>query len=45
MSEILEGQVGVLCLMDDIIIYGHSQEEHNQRLQATLRRLESAGPE
>ena len=43
MSEILEGQPGVLCLLDDIIIYGNTQEEHDQRLQTTLKRLQNAG--
>ena len=43
MSKILEGQEGVLCLMDDIIIYGQNQEEHNKRLHTTLQCIESAG--
>ena len=29
--------------MDDIIIYGASQEEHDARLEATLRQLQAAG--
>ena len=36
MSRILEGLPGVLCFMDDIIIYGSSREEHDSRLEATL---------
>ena len=43
MSVILEGLPGVLCLMDDIIIYGASREEHDSRLTATLRKLQTAG--
>ena len=39
MSDILEGQAGVLCLIDDVIIYGHTQEEHNEHLHATLKRI------
>ena len=29
--------------MDDIIIYGQNQEEHNKRLHTTLQCIESAG--
>ena len=43
MGQILEGLPGVLCLMDDVIITGKDQTEHNERLQATLERLEAAG--
>ena len=43
MSNILEGQAGVLCLIDDIIIYGGTQEEHDKHLQATLKRIQKAG--
>ena len=39
MGQILEGLPGVLCLMDDVIITGKDQTEHNERLQ----RLEAAG--
>ena len=43
MSDILEGQEGALCLIDDVIIYGRTQEEHNESLHATLKRIETAG--
>ena len=43
MSNILEGQAGVLCLIDDIIIYGRTQEEHDKHLQATLKCIQKAG--
>ena len=43
MSSILNGLDGVVCLMDDILIYGSNQEEHDQRLEATLNKLEKAG--
>ena len=43
MSVMLEGLPGVLCLMDDIIIYGASREEHDARLEATLLQLQAAG--
>ena len=43
MSTILDGLPGVICLVDDILVFGACQEEHDQRLQAVLQRLASAG--
>lgn len=43
MMEVLEGLAGVICMMDDILVFGATQEEHNRRLQAALERLEKAG--
>ena len=43
MGEILAGLSGVQCLMDDILIYGKDQTEHDTRLEAVLQRIESAG--
>ena len=43
MSVLLEGVDGVVCLMDDILVYGKTQEEHDERLIKTLQRLEAAG--
>lgn len=34
---------GVLCLLDDILVTGKSKEEHLDRLNAVLTRLQSAG--
>jgi hypothetical protein len=42
MNDILEGLPGVLCLIDDIIIFAETQEEHDRRLRAVLQRLEEA---
>ena len=39
MNRILEGWEGVLCHMDDVLIYGSRKEEHDKRLQAVMRRL------
>ena len=39
MKMILEGLSGIVCQMDDILIFGSSQEEHNSRLLAVLQRL------
>ena len=43
MSEILTGLPGVLCQMDDILIFGKDQAEHDARLEAALTRIEAAG--
>ena len=43
MSVVLEGLDGVLCHMDDVLIFGSSKEEHDLRLSATPQRLEKAG--
>ena len=43
MSTILDSLPGVICLVDDILVFGACQEEHDQRLQAVLQRLASAG--
>ena len=40
MSGILYDLPGVLCLMDDVIIFGSSVEEHDAREMAVFRRLE-----
>ena len=39
MSITLEGLEGVICLMDDILVHGSNQQEHDKRLLATLERL------
>ena len=43
MSTMLSGLPGVLCLMDDVLIFGKSQAEHDDRLNEVLKRIESAG--
>ena len=43
MSEILAGLEGVLCQMDDVLIFGKDQAEHDKRLEAALKRIEEAG--
>ena len=43
MSSILEGLEGVICLIDDVLIYGKDREEHNSRLTAVLIRIQTAG--
>ena len=43
MHSFPEGLPGVLCVMDDILIFGTTKQEHNSQLQAVLKRLSSAG--
>ena len=43
MNEVLLGLPGVLCHIDDILVYGQDAAEHESRLQATLKRIQSAG--
>ena len=43
MSEILSGLEGVQCQMDDILVYGKDQKEHDTRLKAVLNQIEKAG--
>ena len=43
MSRILSGPDGILCQMDDVLVFGRDQSEHDARLTAVLQRIESAG--
>ena len=43
MSAILRDLEGVVCLIDDILVYSKTQQEHDDRLHAVLKRLEEAG--
>ena len=43
MSELLEGLDGVVCLMDDVLLFGRDQQEHDARLIKVLERIQSAG--
>ena len=43
MSEILHDVEGAVCLVDDFLVHGRSQEEHDCRLVAVLRRLQEVG--
>ena len=42
MTEILTGLPGVVCQMDDILIFGKTQTEHDQHLEAVLQRIQDA---
>ena len=43
MSELLIGLQGVQCQMDDILVFGKDEAEHDSRLQAVVQRIEDAG--
>jgi len=43
MNSLLEGLQGVLCVMDDILIFGKDQQEHDSRLDTVLTLLSSSG--
>ena len=43
MSQILVGLKGVICHIDDVLIFGSNQLEHDERLRAALDRLAKAG--
>ena len=43
MSTILEGLEGVVCQMDDVLVFGRTTAEHDKRLMAVLKRIEEAG--
>ena len=43
MEKILEGLDGVICLMDDVLIFGKTAKEHWTRVRNVLKRIEKAG--
>ena len=43
MSEILSGIPNTVCMIDDILVYGKTQEEHDQSLLQVLERLKCKG--
>ena len=43
MSDLLRDLEGVVCMMDDVLVHGHTAEEHDERLVCALQRLEQAG--
>ena len=42
-QQILEGLDGIECQMDDILVFGECQEQHDVRLEAVFNRLEEYG--
>ena len=43
MNNVLAEMEGVLCHMDDVLIFGSTAAEHDARLNKVLRRVEAAG--
>ncbi len=43
MAEVTEGLEGVVCNINDLLVWGCDQGEHGTRLHAVLQRLEKAG--
>ena len=43
MSATLEGIPGVLCHLDDVLVYGKDNQEHDSRLTVVLERIRAAG--
>ena len=42
MEAILTDQEGVLCHMDDVLIFGRNQQEHDAWLHAALQKIQNA---
>lgn len=43
MEKILQDLKGVICMMDDVLVFGNTPDEHWQRLKLVLERIESYG--
>lgn len=43
MTGILQGCKGVLCYIDDIIVFGKTEEEHMRNLEEVLQRISKSG--
>lgn len=43
MNKLLGGLEGVAVYMDDLIVYGETQEQHDEHLRCILERIECAG--
>lgn len=43
MSQVLKGCTGVLCYLDDILVWGKNCAEHDTNLQTVLSRIDATG--
>ena len=43
MSELLAGHDGCEVIMDDILVHGRDESQHNERLAKVLRTIEESG--
>ena len=41
--RILEGLRGIACMMDDVLVFGRDQMEHDSILKTVLKRMGRAG--
>ena len=44
MNQMLEGLEEVVCLVDDVLVFGSNREKHNARLPAALQQVQKTGP-
>lgn len=42
-DEFFEGLIGIVAIVDDILVFGHTQEEHDNNLRAILERAREKG--
>ena len=43
MTRILEGIPGVICDIDDVLVFGRNQQEYDSRLRIVLQKMKEAG--
>ena len=43
MSQVLDGVQSVIYMMDDFLIFGNSQQEHDFHLRTALEKIASSG--
>lgn len=43
MNNILAGCTGMLCLMNNVLVLGATQEEHDHNIDGVLARIQAAG--
>ena len=43
MAQVLQGLPGVICFIDDILVTGHTRDEHKENLHKVLTRLRRYG--
>ena len=43
MSSVLQGLTGVQCYLDDVVVYGDTQDAHDCNLRAVLQQLQEVG--
>ena len=43
MSQVLDCLKGVICMMDDVLVFGLTHEEHDSRLRAVLQHIDKSG--